>query len=83
MIDPNRLEEQVQAGNVIIAVNNYREICALTKAGGVALDMQRIVNCCEVASTKAAVLIETIQALLKEDVKQRESKQGGLMQRKK
>ncbi len=67
IVDPTLLEEQVQTGSLTVCMNNYREICGLSKPGGVAVDMKRIVHCCDVAHAKITQITETIQNLLKED----------------
>lgn len=80
--DPTKAEEQVSSGQMTVAINNHREVCSILKPGGVPLEMDVILSCCEVAHARAAGIIEQIQALLKEDQKKRESRQGGLMGRK-
>lgn len=61
-----------------MAVNAQRELCALTKSGGLALDMDEIAACCEVAFAKYDALFEIIQAQVKEDLNRRDIRQSSL-----
>ncbi|KAJ3330064.1 Exosome complex component RRP45 [Blyttiomyces sp. JEL0837] len=64
VVDPAFIEEQVLDGDMTIVVNTHRELCTLSKAGGALLTTEQVLNCAEVASTKAAEMTELIRNAL-------------------
>ncbi|KAI8921046.1 hypothetical protein PhCBS80983_g04822 [Powellomyces hirtus] len=62
VVDPTLLEEQVQEGDMTFVVNKHGDVCTLSKAGGVAVDVQQVIHCARIAAAKA----EDITALIKE-----------------
>lgn len=67
MVDPSYLEEQVKEGDMTITMNIHKEICALSKAGGIPLEMDQVVRCSQIAQVKVADISEMIQKALEED----------------
>jgi len=47
-----------------MTLNVHKEICALSKAGGIPLKMETIIACSQIATTKAIWITEQIQAAL-------------------
>ncbi|ORX74911.1 ribosomal protein S5 domain 2-like protein [Linderina pennispora] len=68
VVDPSLLEEQVQVSSFTITLNAHREICALSKAGGVPLDQEQIDRCTQLALTKVEELNEKISEAIKSAV---------------
>jgi exosome complex component RRP45 len=66
--DPTHKEEAVQSGSVLIGVNNYRELCSLSKAGGVAIEMDKILHFSDLAFTQVGELTRIIQEQIKADM---------------
>lgn len=71
-VDPSVLEEQVMAGQLTLTLNSQREVCALTKPGGVPLDVAQILRCSKVALVKAMEISDIIKAALREDEQARQ-----------
>ncbi|KAJ2785815.1 3'-5'-exoribonuclease [Coemansia interrupta] len=65
VVDPEVREEMVQQAAFTVTMNAHKEVCALNKAGGVALDPAMIHRCTQIATTKAAEIIDMIDAALK------------------
>ncbi|KAJ3351279.1 Exosome complex component RRP45 [Entophlyctis luteolus] len=64
IVDPTYLEEQVQDGKFVVVVNTHRELCSMSKAGGASLNIAKIMQCTEVAATKAAEVTEMVRSAL-------------------
>ncbi|CAB4384356.1 hypothetical protein RhiirA5_295085 [Rhizophagus irregularis] len=64
VVDPTLQEEQIRQGDMTMTLNIHKEICALSKAGGTPLKMETIINCSQIATTKAKWITEQIQAAL-------------------
>ncbi|KAG0167897.1 Exosome complex component RRP45 [Apophysomyces sp. BC1034] len=71
VVDPNYLEEQVQEGSMTITMNIHKEICALSKAGGIPLEMDQILRCSQIALVKVNDTTELIQKALADDKAER------------
>ncbi|ORY97387.1 ribosomal protein S5 domain 2-type protein [Syncephalastrum racemosum] len=67
VVDPTRLEEKVKEGDMTITMNIHKEICALSKAGGTPLPMDKIHQCSQIALVKVKDTTELIQRRLEED----------------
>ncbi|KAI9313803.1 ribosomal protein S5 domain 2-type protein [Dichotomocladium elegans] len=76
VVDPNFLEEKVKAGNMTITMNIHKEICALSKAGGIPLEMDQVLHCSQIAVVKVAEITELIQKALEDDKSARAEKSG-------
>ncbi|CAG8793136.1 18079_t:CDS:2, partial [Racocetra fulgida] len=50
VVDPSLKEEQIRRGDMTIAINNHKEICVLSKAGGIPLEMGTIIQCSKLAA---------------------------------
>ncbi|KAG0260701.1 Exosome complex component RRP45 [Actinomortierella ambigua] len=71
IVDPTYLEEQVKEGDMTMTLNIHKEVCALSKAGGISLEMDQILQCTRIAVVKVTELTEQIQAALDADAKKR------------
>jgi exosome complex RNA-binding protein Rrp42 (RNase PH superfamily) len=67
-MDPTQMEEAVQSGSVLVGVTNYRELCSLLKAGGVAIEMDKILHFSDLAFTQVGELTRIIQEQIKADM---------------
>ncbi|KAK9727653.1 3'-5'-exoribonuclease [Basidiobolus ranarum] len=65
VVDANLLEEQLRTGDMTIAMNSHREICTLSKAGGIPLDIEQVFRCSKIAAVKVQEITEQIQNALK------------------
>ncbi|CAO3679963.1 unnamed protein product [Umbelopsis vinacea] len=74
VVDPSIIEEQIREGDMTVAMNIHKEICALSKAGGIPLEMDQIIRCSKIATTKTAEITELIQKALADDKAKRQSK---------
>ncbi|KAJ2168820.1 3'-5'-exoribonuclease [Coemansia sp. RSA 551] len=61
VIDPSLLEEQARVSWFTVTLNAHKEVCALNKAGGVALTHEQIKRCVQVAVAKVEEINEKIQ----------------------
>ncbi|CEG68377.1 hypothetical protein CU097_014231 [Rhizopus azygosporus] len=67
VVDPNHLEEQCKEGNMTITMNINKEICALSKAGGIPLEMDQVLRCSQIALIKVTEVTELIQKTLQDN----------------
>ncbi|CAG8551809.1 9016_t:CDS:2 [Acaulospora colombiana] len=67
VVDPCLQEEQIRQGDMTITINDHQEICVLSKAGGVPLAMDQIVQCSKIATRKVESITEKIRAALDAD----------------
>lgn len=67
VVDPNYLEGQSKEGDMTITMNSHKEICALTKAGGIPLEMDQVLRCSQIAIIKVTEIDEMIKKVLDED----------------
>lgn len=70
-MDPTFLEEQVKEGDMTVTLNVHKEVCALSKAGGIPMEIDQILQCTKVAVVKVAEITAQIQAALEADAKKR------------
>lgn len=71
VVDPTFLEEQVKEGDMTITLNVHKEVCALSKAGGIPMEIDQILQCTTIAVVKVAEITAQIQAALEADAKKR------------
>lgn len=50
-----------------ITMNVHRELCNLSKAGGIPLEMDQVIRCSKIASIKVSAVDELIKKVLEED----------------
>lgn len=50
-----------------ITMNINKEICALSKAGGIPLEMEQVLRCSQIAIIKVTEVTELIQKVLEDD----------------
>ncbi|KAI8372547.1 ribosomal protein S5 domain 2-type protein [Choanephora cucurbitarum] len=67
VVDPNYLEGQTKEGDMTITMNIHKEICALSKAGGIPLEMDQVLRCSQIAIIKVTEIDELIKRVLEED----------------
>lgn len=48
-------------------MNIHKEVCTLSKAGGIPLDMDQVLRCAQIAQIRVAESTEMIQKALEED----------------
>lgn len=71
VVDPSYLEEQAKEGDMTITMNIHKEICALSKAGGIPLEMDQVLRCSQIAILKVTEIDELIKKVLEEDKESR------------
>ncbi|CAM6021921.1 unnamed protein product [Sphagnum balticum] len=64
VLDPSLKEELVMGGRLTFTVNTHGEVCAVQKGGGVGVSASELMRCLRLASTKAAVLTETLKKVV-------------------
>ncbi|KAF9962088.1 hypothetical protein BGZ72_010694 [Mortierella alpina] len=72
IVDPTFLEEQIKEGDMTMTLNVHKEVCALSKAGGIPMDLDQILQCTKVAIVKVTEITAQIQAALDADAKKRQ-----------
>ncbi|KAG2224154.1 hypothetical protein INT45_000169 [Circinella minor] len=77
VVDPTYLEERVKKGDMTITMNIHKEICALSKAGGIPLELDQLHRCSQIALIKVTETTEQIQKALETDKAARKSKSSG------
>ncbi|CAG8454970.1 2897_t:CDS:2 [Ambispora gerdemannii] len=71
VVDPSLQEEQIREGDMTITLNDHREICALSKAGGIELNMDKIVLCSKIATARVTEIHDQIKKALEKDSESR------------
>jgi len=66
IVDPTQLEEAVMTGQMTIAMNAQKEVCAMSKAGGTPLSPEQIIQCTKIANVKVGELHAQIKKALKD-----------------
>ncbi|CAK9877850.1 unnamed protein product [Sphagnum jensenii] len=64
VLDPSLKEELVMGGRLTITINTHGEVCGVQKGGGVGVSASELMRCLRLASTKAAVLTETLKKVV-------------------
>ncbi|KAF9304024.1 hypothetical protein BGZ74_002541 [Mortierella antarctica] len=72
IVDPTYLEEQIKEGDMTLTLNVHKEVCAMSKAGGIPMDITQILQCSKIAVIKVAEITAQIQAALEADAKKRQ-----------
>nr|POE66211.1 exosome complex component rrp45 [Quercus suber] len=75
--DANLLEEHCRAGEVVISMNRFGEVCQIAKYGGEAVDALTILTCTTKALEQVKRLDKLVKDKLADDEKRRDK--GGLM----
>eukprot|EP01102_Stenamoeba_stenopodia_P008509 TRINITY_DN2452_c0_g1_i1.p1 TRINITY_DN2452_c0_g1~~TRINITY_DN2452_c0_g1_i1.p1 ORF type:complete len:445 (-),score=155.29 TRINITY_DN2452_c0_g1_i1:29-1363(-) len=65
VVDPSLKEEAVMDGRMTIALNEFGEICAVQKAGGTPIAIEKIIECSRIAAVKVVEIVSIIKAALK------------------
>ncbi|KAF9157653.1 hypothetical protein BGX21_001866 [Mortierella sp. AD011] len=71
LVDPTHLEEQIKEGDMTITMNVHKEVCALSKAGGIPMEVDQILQCSKIATVKATEITAQIEEALAADAKKR------------
>ncbi|KAI9308376.1 ribosomal protein S5 domain 2-type protein [Cunninghamella echinulata] len=74
VVDPTYLEEKLKEGDMTITMNIHKEICALSKSGGIPLEMDQVLRCSQIAQVRVTEITELIQKALEDDKASRQSK---------
>ncbi|CAI2181919.1 8884_t:CDS:2 [Funneliformis geosporum] len=69
VVDPTLQEEQIRQGDMTMTLNIHKELCTLSKAGGIPLEMETIIDCSRIATSKATWITEQIRAALEAEAK--------------
>jgi hypothetical protein len=67
VVDPLLKEEVVMDGRITVAINGHRELCTVQKAGGCAIEIDRILECARIAAVKVEENTQLILKALKEN----------------
>lgn len=65
LVDPSWKEEKIAAGKMTITLNAQNELCAIQKAGGVAMLPADIIRATKIAATKVGEISQAVSAALK------------------
>lgn len=82
VMDANLQEEQVKNGEVVVGMNTYKELCILSKAGGVGTSMQMISMFCELAYVNVVALTSQIHNAIKLDLEKRNIEKDSFRKKK-
>lgn len=77
LLDATLREEQVCAGEVLVAANGEGEVCLVQKMGGVPTDALLLLRCVDIAVSKVKELAQVIKTALDLDAKKRD--RGGIL----
>mgnify|MGYP003366842008 CR=1 FL=1 len=71
LVDATFNEEQLSLGSMTLTLNKNKEICQISKSGGLPIDASLIMQCCNYASNIAEELTDKINSFIKEDLNKR------------
>jgi len=71
VLDPSHLETLLATTMVHLSLNAQRELCVLSKAGGLPMSVNEIMVCLQVAEVRAKALTELLTQRLETDWKGR------------
>jgi exosome complex component RRP45 len=74
ILDPTLAEESVKSTSISITANGQGEICHIAQLGGEPVDAVTLLNCSEVAVTKAAEMGKWLEGNLRADLEKRDGK---------
>ncbi|CAN8096466.1 unnamed protein product [Discula destructiva] len=77
LVDASWVEEQVRVGSCTISLNRHGEICQIAKLGGAPTEAVSLLQCTNVALTKAKEFSTLVDARLADDIKRKDK--GGLI----
>ena len=66
VLDPCLAEEQVSEGSLTFVINIHGELCTLSKAGGVPITREQVLQCAQIASVKVQAVTNLIKDAIKE-----------------
>lgn len=69
--DPNKRDERVMDGLLVIAMNKHREVCTIQSCGGRTLLKHQLLRYSKIAGVKGLEITELIQKALENDQKVR------------
>lgn len=72
LLDTTLIEEQVCAGEVLVAANVEGEVCMVQKMGGVPVDAIILLQCVEVGLQKANEIGTVLKRALEQDAKNKD-----------
>ena len=76
VLDAGLLEEATAEGTMVVAANTQREVCLISKMGGVPTDALVLLRCVEVAVGKVRELSKVLHQALEEDARRRDQGLG-------
>lgn len=71
MVDPTNTEERVSQGQLVLAINTYRELCGLHLSGTALAAPDLILRCTHKSANHANFIINQIKEALDADLKSR------------
>jgi exosome complex component RRP45 len=74
VVDPSLLEEQVMESEMTIAMNIAREVCAISKPGGIPLLGEDLLRCTKIATVKVTEITQIIKKALGDAEKAKKAK---------
>ena len=72
VVDPGLLEERVQTGSLTLTINAQRELCAISKAGGLPITTDQLLKCATIAGARGAELQAEINRAVQQAVARKE-----------
>lgn len=76
IVDPTEIEEKVSEGELVIGMNNYRELCGLHFSGRAIGNKGLILKCSSRAAIVASDWVKRLKSTIEEDSKMREKNRG-------
>ncbi|GAM19753.1 hypothetical protein SAMD00019534_029280 [Acytostelium subglobosum LB1] len=81
IVDPESREEQVMDGKLSFLVNVHKEICGVSKGGGMSTTIEQVIKCSKIAIIRTAEVTQQIREALHQNVQAR-STSGSHLRRK-
>lgn len=73
VVDATLEEEYLRDGQLSVTVNNHRDVCQMSLAGGVDVDASSILQCCSMATEHTLRISELVRVQVERDVQRRQA----------
>ncbi|EFA81538.1 Putative exosome complex exonuclease [Heterostelium album PN500] len=72
IVDPDNKEEQVMDGKLSFYVNVHKEICGVSKGGGMSTTIEQVIKCSKISVIRATEITQLIREALHQNIQSRQ-----------
>lgn len=77
LVDVSLEEERLREGSMTITLNKNREVCQVSKAGGVSMARETLMRCTQIALAKTIEVTSILEAAIKVDIQSKDTAHHG------